>query len=308
MPLHGAMKDAKTGTSPNGSSPSRTRGDSGSGVRCSLAVHSRPIDASFESEAPKVATDGIMRSPADGLTSARTGCQPTFVVMIPRKAGQFVRQRFVRLFVPITLLLAVGLTLALLGWRWWPLSLLAFAVLAIEEWLQRRRDPLQWLQGARGEEAVGRVLKKLEVHGYRTLHDLETAHGNLDHVVVGPTGVFAIETKHWNGVFYPQRGQLMHNGVSAMRVVKQATRAAMEVARRLRGAGMNSYVAAFVVSTKAPVRGKTLSFQTASVLELDDLVETIRRPRGIRLSENEVARAVAAILRGDAPISVRPMD
>ena len=227
------------------------------------------------------------------------------LVMIPRKPGQFARQRFHRLLVPIMLLLLAGLTLALLGLRWWPLSVVALAVLGAEERLQKRRDPLPWLKGARGEEAVGQVLEELDGFGYRTLHDIETGRGNLDHVVVGPTGIFAVETKHWKGAFYPQGGQLMHNGVNAMDVVRQATGAAMEVARRLRGAGMNGYVPALVVSTKASVKGKPLSFQTASVLELSDLVDTIRGRKGVRLSETEVARAVAAILRGDAPVSMR---
>ena len=92
-----------------------------------------------------------------------------------------------------------------------------------------------------------------------------------------------------------------------MRVVQPATRAALEIARRLRRVGINGYIPALIVSTNATVRAKPLSFQTACVIELGDLAEWIRSRRSVHLSEADVDRAVAAILRGDSRVSIRSM-
>ncbi len=50
--------------------------------------------------------------------------------------------------------------------------------------------------GFRGERAVGEELNKLMLDGCLVFHDIPSdADWNVDHVVVAPTGVFAIETK-----------------------------------------------------------------------------------------------------------------
>lgn len=51
-------------------------------------------------------------------------------------------------------------------------------------------------QGFRGERAVGELLEDLRKDGYRVFHDIDTrGRGNIDHVLIGPAGIFAIETK-----------------------------------------------------------------------------------------------------------------
>jgi hypothetical protein len=49
--------------------------------------------------------------------------------------------------------------------------------------------------GYMGERAVAEELNTLLVKGYRVFHDLPFEKFNIDHVVVGPKGVFSIETK-----------------------------------------------------------------------------------------------------------------
>jgi len=50
-----------------------------------------------------------------------------------------------------------------------------------------------------GERIVGEALDPLKAEGFRVFHDVPAGDGktpfNLDHVVIGPAGVFAIETK-----------------------------------------------------------------------------------------------------------------
>lgn len=49
--------------------------------------------------------------------------------------------------------------------------------------------------GYEGEIAVGQELNQLMRDGYRVYHDFPAGKFNIDHIVVGPPGVFAIETK-----------------------------------------------------------------------------------------------------------------
>lgn len=49
--------------------------------------------------------------------------------------------------------------------------------------------------GIQGERCVGHSLDRLRADGYEVVHDIPEDGYNIDHVLVGPTGVFAIETK-----------------------------------------------------------------------------------------------------------------
>jgi len=55
------------------------------------------------------------------------------------------------------------------------------------------------VRGERGELKVAEALEELRVAGYRVFHDIRRDGFNIDHVVVGPAGVFAIETKFCSG-------------------------------------------------------------------------------------------------------------
>jgi hypothetical protein len=51
----------------------------------------------------------------------------------------------------------------------------------------------------KGERVVAEILDRARAHGCAVFHDLPSDFGNIDHVVVGPAGVFAIETKARTG-------------------------------------------------------------------------------------------------------------
>lgn len=195
--------------------------------------------------------------------------------------------------------LVLVLVLALGGLKWWPASLMALIVLALLDRATRRGewlDPHPLRKGIRGERRVAETLGELGP-AYQTLHDIDTGHGNIDHVVIGPTGVFAIETKEWEGRFYPRSGRLMFNDRPADQVVRQATAGALEVKRRLRSAGLDLWVQALIVSTRASVYAKPIHLRNITVIEVADLPAFIRSGRG-SLDGHTVTRAVAAILQG----------
>jgi len=62
---------------------------------------------------------------------------------------------------------------------------------------------LTWNKGIKGEKIVAEYLKKQLTRDYIIFNDVKFpgSRGNLDHVVVGPNGVFVIETKNLSGFF-----------------------------------------------------------------------------------------------------------
>ncbi len=60
----------------------------------------------------------------------------------------------------------------------------------------RGRRKLNLLRmGRDGERAVAQFLDRLRVEGYHLLHDIVGEGFNIDHVAIGPSGVYTIETK-----------------------------------------------------------------------------------------------------------------
>lgn len=60
---------------------------------------------------------------------------------------------------------------------------------------RRIRERANYQLGLDAELAVGRELNQVMREGFYVFHDFPEAHNNIDHVVVGPSGVFAVETK-----------------------------------------------------------------------------------------------------------------
>jgi hypothetical protein len=83
-------------------------------------------------------------------------------------------------------------------------GLVGLAVAALVGWRLRFRPSNQaraWQRGAKGECQTARLLDRLGRDGYVVFHDLAMpdAPANLDHLVVGPSGVFVIDSKQWTG-------------------------------------------------------------------------------------------------------------
>jgi hypothetical protein len=77
------------------------------------------------------------------------------------------------------------------------------------------RERIKSFKGAVGEALVGYILEDLP-DDFVVLNHLTTPVGNIDHVVVGPTGVFVIDTEDWSGVVAADGdGKLLLNGKPA---------------------------------------------------------------------------------------------
>lgn len=96
---------------------------------------------------------------------------------------------------------------------------------SVGRWEWGRRNATEaWRIGAVGEQMTGRELTRLEKDGFRTLHDLRLpgSRANIDHVVIGPTGVFTVETKSYTGRVVIERTTVKHNGRRRDKIVPQA--------------------------------------------------------------------------------------
>ncbi len=81
------------------------------------------------------------------------------------------------------------------------LTIMLFIAKKLNRRLQRR-NALRL--GLDAEMAVGQELNHLMLHGCRVYHDFPAEEFNIDHVVVGPGGVYAVETK---GRAKPDKGR-----------------------------------------------------------------------------------------------------
>jgi hypothetical protein len=77
-------------------------------------------------------------------------------------------------------------------------------------------------RGASGEEHVGGLLDELADSGWDVIHDATLGRGNVDHILIGPAGVFTVETKSNPG---PVRVARLHGAVLGQ---AQAQRRAIE--------------------------------------------------------------------------------
>jgi len=149
-----------------------------------------------------------------------------FRIRVHGAAGSSPRTRaLLRLMLPLALFSsAIGW---LLGALWSPpaltqelnglLLLLLAAGGAI--WLVRSQTRLEnYLKGAQGEQKIAAELAGLAgnpdvFHGLPLLGKRSLWAADCDHIVVGSSGIFVIETKNWNAIVSVENGQVYYDGL-----------------------------------------------------------------------------------------------
>jgi hypothetical protein len=150
--------------------------------------------------------------------------------------------------LPLLLTAVIALPLAIPVWIYFPLGqfyagMWVGATLGMIVWV--RDDPpdyiARWKRGADGEAQTAKALRTLECDGWRIFHDRGADRGNLDHVVIGPAGVFLLETKNLSGVirFEPSGLSIHHehaprNDFIYSRLDATVRGAALRLNRRIR--------------------------------------------------------------------------
>jgi hypothetical protein len=89
----------------------------------------------------------------------------------------------------------------ILPWFWTTFAGVLCGIATVQFFRIRPQLERLWL-GRRGEREVGRMLEELRAVGYKVFHDIpgEGTGGrfNVDHALIGPGGVFSLETKTWS--------------------------------------------------------------------------------------------------------------
>jgi hypothetical protein len=149
-----------------------------------------------------------------------------------RTAGQYARATVTRLRLRTLVTLGVlAVATALLG-RAFGLHSAAFlasevallvSMFVITRYvlpLVERRD-----RGALGEEQVGGLLDQLTGRGWLVIHDATLGRGNVDHILIGPPGIFTIETKSHPGPIRVARlhGAMLSQAQAQRRTIERVT-------------------------------------------------------------------------------------
>lgn len=151
-----------------------------------------------------------------------------------------------------------------------------------------------WEKGAEGEVAVARSLEPLP-EGWVALHDLAwpgRQRANLDHVVVGPGGVFIVDAKNWSGRVEVRDQVLMQNGRRREETVASAAEAAIALQSIVPPPALCMGVLCFV--RDEPLTGWARDVMVCSTQNLAEMLTS----RPTVLSPDDVRACVDAIRAG----------
>jgi len=112
----------------------------------------------------------------------------------------------------------------------------------------------RWRSGADGEKSTARTLRPLLSRGWTLFNDIPTGHGNIDHVLVGPPGIFMLESKRLAGRARVEASGLVirwhedpDDGYENDSIAGRARGAAFELHSRIDWPGASPWVQAVVV-------------------------------------------------------------
>jgi hypothetical protein len=179
-------------------------------------------------------------------------------------------------------------------------GLVGVTAAALVAWRVRFRPSEQartWQRGAHGERHTARLLDRLTRDGYVVFHDLAVpdSPANVDHLVIGPSGVFVIDSKQWIGsVHQGGDGLAWHNHYRLDRTLETVCWEAQTVSRAL-----GTSTAALLCVHGAHVQGGGLHAQGVAIVP----AHLLRSALGF---DRVLSDADVALLATTARASLRP--
>ncbi|MDO4527267.1 MAG: nuclease-related domain-containing protein [bacterium] len=218
--------------------------------------------------------------------------------------GDVARRRGLQnILVPLVCLgfmMGLGLGLLMGGFHllpWWVgFLLLGLTFVALGGFYQSMpRRGYSYFKGARGEEMIASELSHLP-STWTIFNGLILPNGrDVDHVAVGPQGIFVIETKHWRGTVEIDQHQLLANG----RALPVERSPILQVRRSVMG------LAAALQMDAKEIQGMICFAGTQFVngaQTLDEIVlcshlqlEAYLRGRAVRFDDASLARVIATL-------------
>ena len=172
-------------------------------------------------------------------------------------------------------------------------SILLIASIAFILWgLSRAQSRIERsFKGARGEERVAGILQSLPPD-YHVFNDFIACGVHVDHVIAGPVGVFAIETKCWRGAVTLEEGHILLDGQLPDRApLKQALQEAELVKTELGKLGWTGSVTPVLTFASDNFEAAIAESQGAVIINSNHLRESFVSGRTV-LAPPELERLV----------------
>jgi Nuclease-related domain len=169
-------------------------------------------------------------------------------------------------------------------------------------------EPAVFEGGATGEESTAQALATLPELDWRIFHDVHWPghrYANIDHVVVGPGGVFVIDSKAWAGDVEVAEGVLRHNGHRRERHVLAAVDAAAAVADLLPGLDPSTVKPVLCFDRDQPVFGWSREVMVCSTVNVATLLTsraTVLDDATLHLTAETLAQSLRAATDPIMPI------
>ena len=192
-----------------------------------------------------------------GIAGEWARVKGTVAGLWPLFFGVFACGFSVALFFAVPLA-AVTLLVASVVWILWSL-------------MRGLRHVERFFKGARGEEKVAAVLRSLP-DAYHVFNDFAAGRAHVDHVVVGPGGVFSVETKSWRGVVTVEDSHILLDGQLPDRdPLAQTLREAALVRTALAARGWTGDVTPVLVFASNAFAARRAEVRGATIVNLDEL-------------------------------------
>lgn len=124
----------------------------------------------------------------------------------------------------------------------------------------RKHNYFTWGKGAGAELIVMRNLEELGDE-YKIINDFQTGRGNIDHICVGPTGIFVIETKAHKGSISYDGGKLKRNKQDLEKYFLKQTKAGCFFIDQLikEKLGKDYYIVSILIFANAVIDRQTIN-------------------------------------------------
>ncbi len=171
--------------------------------------------------------------------------------------------------------------------------------------IKQERYRFNYRKGADGEVRVCKTLS-LFPDKYNVINDLKTDFGNIDHVVVGPSGVYVLDSKNWRGIITAdENGELLVNGKSPDKPeVKILTGRLMSIKEKVKTlCGLDPYIQGVLVFPSARVNAKWGTTKAVHCIRDEQLYEYIvenKKPKKLDKKDIEsISKAFSQLARMD---------
>lgn len=223
---------------------------------------------------------------------------------------QFIAIVLVTFFLSLIIGFWLGLSLNRHNylWIWIPILIIVLMLFLANQVINKVTDRLEkkridYRKGATGEALVGYILAWLP-DNYTVINGLKPTRrsGDIDHIVVGPTGVYAIDTKNWKGVIEADsKRELLRNGrPTGKNDAQKLFDLTMFIKNKVKSlAGSELFIHAVLVFPCAWVKTKKVFKGYVECKTDEELADYIvKNKKGEKLTKKEIDSILWAICEG----------